>query len=163
MNIQKNTKNHEENWEFRFFMCLVIFEFYMASRRPGRYLETFLEPVASFSQSMSPYRATPTPFTPKIMPFPRPTPSVNRPISSDGPFYYGSISPSTVLRILGTPLDLCATPWRVDIFITQNETHSGESSYAIFRRQTYQQIKNTFSPVFLRIFYMGSAAWAEPY
>ena len=50
-------------------MFLVIFEFYMASQRPQRYLETFLEPVASFSQSMSPYRATPTPFTPKIMTF----------------------------------------------------------------------------------------------
>ena len=38
----------------------------MASRRPQRYLETFLDPVASFSQSMSPYRSTATPFIPKI-------------------------------------------------------------------------------------------------
>ena len=93
----------------------------MASRRPGRYLETFLEPVASFSQSMSPYRATPTPFTPKIMTFSLPATSVNRPISSNGPFYYGSISPSTVLLNLGTPLDLCATPWCVDISSRKNK------------------------------------------
>ena len=42
------------------------FEFYMVSRRPGRYLKTFLEPVASFSQSMSPFRAMATPFMPEI-------------------------------------------------------------------------------------------------
>ena len=102
-------------------MCLVIFDFFMASRRPGRYLKTFLEPVASFSQSMSPYRATPTPFTPKIMTFSLPATSVNRPISSNGPFYYGSISPSTVLLNLGTPLDLCATPWCVDISSRKNK------------------------------------------
>ena len=45
------------------------FLFYMASRRPGRHLKIFLEPVASFSQSMGPYRATATPFTPKIAHF----------------------------------------------------------------------------------------------
>ncbi len=39
----------------------------MASRWPGRYFRTFLEPMASFSQSISPYRATATPFIPKIM------------------------------------------------------------------------------------------------
>ena len=38
----------------------------MLFRRPGRYLKTFLEPVASFSQSMSPFRATATPFIHKI-------------------------------------------------------------------------------------------------
>ena len=30
-----------------FVTLAAIFEFVMASRRPGRYLETFLEPVAS--------------------------------------------------------------------------------------------------------------------
>ena len=109
----------------------------MASRRSGRYLETFLDPVASFSQSMSPYRATATPFTPKIMIFCRPATSVNPPFSSSDHFRYGSISPSTVLRNLGTPLDFCATSWCVDIFIMDFSTNSGESSYAIFRRQTY--------------------------
>ena len=44
----------------------VKFEFYMVSQRPGRYLKTFLEPVASFSQSMSPFRAMATPFVPEI-------------------------------------------------------------------------------------------------
>ena len=44
----------------------------MASQRPGRYLETFLEPVASFSQSMSPWRATATHFRPEITYFGRP-------------------------------------------------------------------------------------------
>ena len=38
----------------------------MVSRRPGRYLKTFLEPVPSFSQSISPFRATATPFMSKI-------------------------------------------------------------------------------------------------
>ena len=42
------------------------FEFYMVSQRSGRYLKTFLEPVASFSQSISPFRAMATPFIPKI-------------------------------------------------------------------------------------------------
>ena len=39
----------------------------MASRRPGRYLETFLEPAASLWLSMSPWRATATPFVPKMI------------------------------------------------------------------------------------------------
>ena len=38
----------------------------IASQRPGRYLETFLEPVASFSQSMSLWRSMATTFTPKM-------------------------------------------------------------------------------------------------
>ena len=38
----------------------------MVSQKPGRYLKTFLEPVASFSQSMSPFRAMATPFVPEI-------------------------------------------------------------------------------------------------
>ena len=42
------------------------FYIFMASLRPGRYLETFLEPVASFCQSMSPWRAMATPFMPEI-------------------------------------------------------------------------------------------------
>ena len=109
----------------------------MASRRSERYLETFLDPVAPFSQSMSPYRAPATPFTPKMMIFRRPATSVNPPFSSSDHFRYGSISPSTVLQNLGTPLDFCATSWCVDIFITDFSSNSGESSYAIFRRQTY--------------------------
>ena len=41
------------------------FEFVMVSQRPRRYLKTFLDPVASLSQSMSPFRSTTTPFTPE--------------------------------------------------------------------------------------------------
>ena len=37
----------------------------MVSQRPQRYLKTFLNPVAPFSQSMSPFRAMATPFIPK--------------------------------------------------------------------------------------------------
>ena len=51
---------------------LNIFRFFrsnMVSRRSGRYLETFLEPVAPLSSSMGPWRATATPFSPKIMDF----------------------------------------------------------------------------------------------
>ena len=42
------------------------FDLKMVSQRPGRYLKTFLDPVASFSQSMSPYRSTTTPFIQKL-------------------------------------------------------------------------------------------------
>ncbi len=41
----------------------------MASQRPGRYLETFLEPVASFSQSMSPFQTMTTPNVSNLIPF----------------------------------------------------------------------------------------------
>ena len=41
----------------------------MVSRRSGRYLETFLEPVAPLWPSMGPWRATATPFSPKIKDF----------------------------------------------------------------------------------------------
>ena len=44
-----------------------IFCFFMLSQRSRRYLKTFLEPVASFSQSMGPFRATAIPFIPKII------------------------------------------------------------------------------------------------
>ena len=39
----------------------------MVSRRSGRYLETFLEPVASLCSSIDPWRAMVTPFMPKTM------------------------------------------------------------------------------------------------
>ena len=42
----------------------VIFEFFKASRRPGRYSKTFLELPAPFSQSFSPNRAISTHFRP---------------------------------------------------------------------------------------------------
>ena len=44
-----------------------IFEFYMASQSPWNPLKTFREPVASFSQSLGPFRATAIPFMPKII------------------------------------------------------------------------------------------------
>ena len=122
-------------------MFLVFFEFYMASRRPQRYLETFLEPVASFSQSMSPYRATPTPFTPKIMTFPppnhlrQPTNFVGRPelLWVDLPIY----SPSN----FGDPSRLVRNALVCRHFHHEKYTNSGESSYAIFCRQTYKNNK----------------------
>ncbi len=52
-----------------FWTLAAIFNFFMASQRPGRYLETFLEPVASFSQSISPYRPMAIPFVPNITTF----------------------------------------------------------------------------------------------
>ena len=39
----------------------------LTSRRSGRYFKTFLDPMASFSQSISPFRAAATPFIPKNM------------------------------------------------------------------------------------------------
>ena len=38
----------------------------MASQSPQNPLKTFLKPVASFSQSIGPFRGMPTPFMPKI-------------------------------------------------------------------------------------------------
>ena len=85
----------------------------MASQRPQRHLKTFLEPVAPSSLNMSPYRATATPFVPNIITFMSSwQPRFRRPAH----FQYTSISPSTVLRILGTHLELFATPWYIDIF-----------------------------------------------
>ena len=46
-----------------------IFEFYMASQSPQSHVKIFLEPVASFSQSLSPFRAMATPFIPNITTF----------------------------------------------------------------------------------------------
>ena len=45
---------------------MVNFGVKMVSRKPGRHLKTFLEPVASFSQSMGPFRAMATPFMPEV-------------------------------------------------------------------------------------------------
>ena len=52
-----------------FVWHVFVFLFYMVSRRSGRHLEAFLEPMASFSQSMSLWRAMATPFMPKIIDF----------------------------------------------------------------------------------------------
>ena len=48
-------------------MFYAIFEFHMVSRRPGRHLKMIPRLVASFSQSMSPLRATATHFVPKTI------------------------------------------------------------------------------------------------
>ena len=50
---------------FIVFWILLNFRVKMTSRRPGSHLKTFLEPVASFSLSMSPWRAMATPNVPK--------------------------------------------------------------------------------------------------
>ena len=62
--------------DFRIFLnfqyCSHFFKLFIGSLGPGRHLETFLEPVASFSQSISPWRATATHFRPEITYFGRP-------------------------------------------------------------------------------------------
>ena len=53
-----------------FLSCLTFFDFYVffiGYLGPRRHLEGFLEPVASFSQSMSPWRATATHFRPDFI------------------------------------------------------------------------------------------------
>ncbi len=47
-----------------------IFEFYMASQSPQNPLKTFLKPMASFSQSLGPFRAMAIPFMPKTTTIP---------------------------------------------------------------------------------------------
>ena len=91
-----------------------FFDFVMVSRRPGRYLKTFLDPMASLSFNMGPWRATATPFTPQIIDFPH---FVGAPISSERPFHLRSISPSTASPNYGTHLDFAATPYNIDIFL----------------------------------------------
>ena len=70
-----------------FSNILDILDSCIASRRPGRYLKTFLEPVAPSWFNISPFRPTATPFVPKITYTTHPagvhrTPSfVGRPVS----------------------------------------------------------------------------------
>ena len=52
-------------------------------------------------------------------------------------FHRTSISPSTVFLIFGTPLDISATPYNVDILSSDTFLNSWEPSYSIFRRKTY--------------------------
>ncbi len=57
---------------FVYFRTLsAFFELYMASQSPRSHLKTFLEPAASFSQSLGPYRPTATPIMPKLLHFGR--------------------------------------------------------------------------------------------
>ena len=46
--------------------CSIFCIFFMVSQRSRSHLKTFLEPVASFSQSISPFRGMATPFMPEI-------------------------------------------------------------------------------------------------
>ena len=52
-------------------MFYAFFEFFMVSRRPGRHFKMILRLVASFSQSMSSFRATATHFMPETINFGR--------------------------------------------------------------------------------------------
>ena len=64
LNIQK----YRNLRSFLYFLTFAaILYFLMASQKPRSHLKTFLEPVASFYQSMSPFQATATPFIPKIV------------------------------------------------------------------------------------------------
>ena len=55
----------------RFLNLFSVLKLFIASQRPRRPPETFLEPVASFSQSISPWRSMATPFIPKMISFVR--------------------------------------------------------------------------------------------
>ena len=111
----------------------------MASRRPGRYLKTFLEPVAPFSQSMSPYRPTTTPFIPKIvfsmfLSHPSPTHFRHRPIFIISPY------PDLSLSEFWDRIRHVRHAYWFWFLTWPSSTNSGESSYAMFRRQTYKNI-----------------------
>ena len=63
-----------------FLMFYAIFDFFMVSRRPGRHFKMILRLVASFSQSISSFRATATHFIPKTINFQRsPTTKTHNP------------------------------------------------------------------------------------
>ena len=50
-----------------FWTLAAIFDFFMISRKPRRYLKTFPDPVASLSFNMGPWRAMATHFIPRIV------------------------------------------------------------------------------------------------
>ena len=52
-----------------FLICLIMVCVILILWRPGRYLRASLDPMASFSQSMSPIRATAINFVPQITDF----------------------------------------------------------------------------------------------
>ena len=56
-------------------MFYAIFDFFMVSRRPGRHFKMILRLVASFSQSISSFRATATHFIPETINFQRSPPT----------------------------------------------------------------------------------------
>ena len=61
-------------------MFYAFFDFFMVSRRPGRHFKMILRLVASFSQSISSFRATATHFIPKTINFQRsPTTKTHNP------------------------------------------------------------------------------------
>ena len=109
--ISEYTEIYGEIWLLDFGP---IFDFFPWPRSPGRYLKTFLTPVASFSQSMSPCLPTTTPFSPKITTFPSFHNFVNKPNSSQTQFHLHSISPSTVPPNYRTHLGISATPCYIE-------------------------------------------------
>ena len=118
------------------------FYFFIASRRPRRPPETFLEPVAPFSQSMSPYRPTTTPFIPKITLFLCSCHTHHRPIFVTDPnFLWLNLPIYSPSKFLGRFRRLRKT-LLCRHFILENSRYSGKSNYFIFRWQTYKNNKN---------------------
>ena len=96
-----------------FWTLAAIFDIKIISRRPGRYLKTFPEPMASLSINMSPWRAMGTSFIPKLT---NCLCSWQARHCSSPPQSPPPISTTTVLRFCGTHLDLFPTPCYIDIF-----------------------------------------------
>ena len=109
-----------------------FFEFYLASQRPRSHLKTFLEPVASFSQSMSPFRATPPPFMPKSIKSPYTPSPENSPFTPNQDVPYCPHNNS----FFQDPSRLVAKVWVYRNFVTLIFSIVCLTSYGNFRRKS---------------------------
>ena len=110
----------------------------MASQKPRRHLKPFLEPVAPFSQSLSPFRGMAPSFIPNMttlgMSICCPEQYISRkqtPMTPLPPF-----SPSTVLRNLWTHHKFCAMPWYIESLLSDLFSIVWLTNYRDFRRET---------------------------
>ena len=112
----------------------------MASQKPGRYLKTFLEPVASFSQSIGPYR----PWRPhssqilQLLQVPKFSEQyISRTQSLNTIFYIGLGLPG----FFRTPLDLQPRPWYIETSKSFNYLLVLLGSYVDVRREFSQKAR----------------------
>ena len=66
-NIFNNISLREKQLVLNYKFAWLYFHFFVVSRKPRRYLKTFLDPVASLSFNMGQWRATATSFIPETI------------------------------------------------------------------------------------------------
>ena len=127
-------------WDFsRFFNRCGRFDFFMNKvYPPERGVPYRLAEIYPSPPSISPHLNF---FFSKMSPPPKYSLEIREYISSNGQYYRTSISTSTVFPIYGTPLGLSASTHYVDISSPKEITNSRESSYRIFRQNTYPKTR----------------------